>query len=151
MGRHRKPVTADSERNYPVGYCRPPKKTAFKKGQIGNPNGRPRKRASTPGEELEAVLNQTIEVRQGDAVSKMTYRKAIFSAQAAKAMKGDTRAAEFLLRQRDRYRDDPGDRSDQTDATPEDRKIIDDFIRDFHEGNKTLPDVPAMAPKATKS
>ena len=30
--------------DYEVGYGRPPKKTQFKKGQSGNPKGRPKRR-----------------------------------------------------------------------------------------------------------
>ncbi|QNP45634.1 hypothetical protein H9L14_14080 [Sphingomonas sediminicola] len=34
------------EREYKVGYCRPPPEHRFKKGQSGNPKGRKRKRLS---------------------------------------------------------------------------------------------------------
>lgn len=34
--------------DYKVGHGRPPKETQFKKGQFGNPNGRPKKAAPTP-------------------------------------------------------------------------------------------------------
>ncbi|MDB5317781.1 MAG: hypothetical protein JWO26_370 [Rhodospirillales bacterium] len=36
-------MSADNdERNYKVGYGRPPQGTRFKKGQSGNPKGRPK-------------------------------------------------------------------------------------------------------------
>ena len=46
-----------------VGYGRPPKHTRFKKGQSGNPGGRPRKRG-TVKVDIEALLQQPVTVVQ---------------------------------------------------------------------------------------
>ena len=56
-----------------VGYRRPPKHTRFKKGQSGNPRGRPVKRpsADTPGEigrVIREVSRMTVRGPQGEEV-----------------------------------------------------------------------------------
>ncbi|MNE31835.1 hypothetical protein D3C80_1254240 [compost metagenome] len=56
-----------------VGYRRPPKHTRFKKGQSGNPRGRPLKRpsADTPGEigrVIREVSRMTVRGPQGEEV-----------------------------------------------------------------------------------
>ncbi|HAD85433.1 MAG TPA: hypothetical protein DCG71_11410 [Brevundimonas sp.] len=56
-----------------VGYRRPPKHTRFKKGQSGNPRGRPLKRpsADTPGEigrVIREVSRITVRGPQGEEV-----------------------------------------------------------------------------------
>lgn len=60
----------------------------FKKGQSGNPNGRPKK---IP--ELRELLANVL----GDEKDGKTAAEAILMALRAKAVKGDVRAAELLL------------------------------------------------------
>lgn len=60
----------------------------FKKGQSGNPNGRPRKLP-----ELDKLLANVL----GEEKDGTTAAEAILKALRAKAAKGDVRAAELLL------------------------------------------------------
>jgi hypothetical protein len=60
----------------------------FKKGQSGNPNGRPRKLP-----ELDKLLADVL----GEEKDGITAGEAILKAIRAKAAKGDVRAAELLL------------------------------------------------------
>lgn len=60
----------------------------FKKGQTGNPNGRPRKLP-----ELDKLLAEVM----GEDKDGITAAEAILKALRAKATKGDIRAAEVLL------------------------------------------------------
>jgi len=60
----------------------------FKKGQSGNPNGRPRKLP-----ELDKLLADVL----GEEKDGVTAGEAILKAIRAKAAKGDVRAAELLL------------------------------------------------------
>ena len=60
----------------------------FKKGQTGNPNGRPKKLP-----ELDALLADVL----GEEKDGKTAAQAILMALRAKAAKGDVRAAEVLL------------------------------------------------------
>ena len=63
-------------------------KHKFKKGQTGNPNGRPRKLP-----ELDKLLADEL----GEEKDGITAGEAILKALRAKATKGDVRAAEVLL------------------------------------------------------
>ena len=63
-------------------------KHKFKKGQTGNPNGRPRKLP-----ELDKLLADVL----GEEKDGITAGEAILKALRAKATKGDVRAAEVLL------------------------------------------------------
>ena len=65
-----------------------PNNKPFKKGQSGNPNGRPRK---IP--ELDKLLADVL----GEEKDGLTAAEAILKALRLKATKGDVRAAEVLL------------------------------------------------------
>lgn len=66
----------------------PPEHSKFKKGQSGNPNGRPKKLP-----ELDKLLADVL----GEEKDGITAGEAILKALRAKAAKGDVRAAEVLL------------------------------------------------------
>lgn len=66
----------------------PPEHTKFKKGQSGNPNGRPKKLP-----ELDELLADVL----GEEKDGLMAAKAVLEALRAKAITGDVRAAEVLL------------------------------------------------------
>lgn len=76
-----------------VGYGRPPKATRFKPGQSGNPRGRPGASLSLK-RLLQKLFKKTASLPSG---KKIPVFEAILTAQAAKATKGDTKAAQLLM------------------------------------------------------
>ena len=79
-----------------VGYGRPPKATRFKKGQSGNPSGRP-KGIKSLRSVLEEALAQRTSIRAGRGTKKVTKLEAATRALADGAAKGDPRILRLLL------------------------------------------------------
>ena len=86
----------DDELPYVVGYGKPPKATRFRKGQSGNPRGRP-KGARGLRSLLEQALAQEITVSEGGRTTRISKRKALILSLITKALKGDMRAAAQML------------------------------------------------------
>ena len=119
---------AKSTGDYDIGYGKPPKEHRFPKGTSGNPRGRPKKR-KTVGERLEDILQKKISVQKGGKIQQVPVLDAILQGIALKALKGDLRAAEAILRLRDRYRDDPASDISHDDLSEADQKLIENYAR----------------------
>ena len=83
---------------YSVGFKKPPRQTQFKPGQSGNPSGRPKKRAMSFAESFEKELNTFIFGTIGGKRRRFTKQDAIVKHQIKKAIDGDQRSTEFVLR-----------------------------------------------------
>jgi Family of unknown function (DUF5681) len=81
---------------YEVGYGRPPAHTRFKPGKSGNPNGG-RAGRPNPKTTIARVINEMIQVREGQKTRKMTKLAAMVQAHTMKAVKGDARSAGIVL------------------------------------------------------
>ena len=69
------PATSDDDaRDYKVGYKKPPLHTRFKKGQSGNPRGRPRG-AKNFSSVLNDALNQPVFVTENGRRRKISKRE----------------------------------------------------------------------------
>lgn len=60
-----------STADYEVGYGKPPKHRQFKRGQSGNPNGRPKAAKSGPTD-IAAILDEPLTVRKAGATESMS-------------------------------------------------------------------------------
>jgi hypothetical protein len=85
------------EREYAVGFGKPPLHTRFGKGRSGNPKGRPKGSRNLAGM-LHRILNERIVVKENGERRRITKLEATFKQLANKAACGDARALRELLR-----------------------------------------------------
>jgi len=82
--------------NYDVGFGKPPLHSRFRKGQSGNPKGRP-KQIKNLRTDLSEELRELIPIREGDRTYKISKQRAVLKSLFAKAVKGDSRSLSFLI------------------------------------------------------
>lgn len=82
--------------DYKVGYKKPPKGTQFKKGQSGNPNGRPKK-SKNANKLAHDLLNEEMQFTENGELQSASKREVTLRTQTAKAVKGDHRATDRVL------------------------------------------------------
>jgi hypothetical protein len=111
-----------------VGYGRPPKATQFKKGQSGNPKGRPK--GSRPvGAVLQEILGQRIAVTENGRTRRLPALEVMLRRLANDAMRSEPVALKLMLSLFDRYGESPeaGIRLDEVLA--EDKAILANFLK----------------------
>jgi hypothetical protein len=108
--------------SYPVGFCKPPERTRFRKGRSGNPAGRP-KGALDLGTLLGKVLAEKVAVKDASGRRrKISKLEAALTQLVNKAAGADLRAIRLLVdldrrRRADRAADGDG-RGEGIPATP---------------------------------
>ena len=74
-----------------MSYKNPPKHTQFKKGQSGNPKGRPpkcKKRPPTLADDLRQELEEEVTVNKNGEVARVTKQRALLAAVTTAAING---------------------------------------------------------------
>lgn len=125
---------AKDDGEYDVGYGKPPEHSRFKKGESGNPKGRPRgaKNFST---DLREELNEKVPVRENGKVKKLTKQRAIVKGQVNKAMSGDGRAADIVFKMAAASLGDDMEADLNTPLSADDEKLIEAAIADVISGS----------------
>ena len=122
-----------ANRDYKVGYKRPPKEHQFKKGVSVNPKGRPKNNA-TFAENVLAEMQEKIMVKESGKQKEITKKQALAKKLVAEALNGKNSAIKLLL----------PILASETNLTKEvdeelsanDAQIIEDYItRRFNNGN----------------
>lgn len=80
---------------YEVGYRRPPRKSRFKKGQSGNPRGRP-KGSKNLASIIHATVRERITITENGRRRRISKLEAAAKQTANKAAAGDTKAFRLL-------------------------------------------------------
>lgn len=115
------------EREYEVGYSKPPEAHRFRKGWSGNPKGRPKGSRNIKAV-LDEMLNKKQSIRENGKVKQCTTFEVVLLQLVAKASKGDLKATAQLLSLYERHNlvDGNVDRLSTIDA--DDRALIDTFL-----------------------
>ena len=123
-----------------VGYGKPPKASQFKKGQSGNPKGRP-KGAKNLSRLLEEELEQKVVVKENGRQKRITKRRATMKQLVNKAASGEHRAIQILIN----YLHELEKRSAASSSTPQlgevEQEIVsgvlERFLRDKSDNGET--------------
>src|SRR5215470_1395924 len=84
--------------SYAVGYGKPPVHTQFRKGQSGNPGGRPRRAATERAKALALrEAYRTVTVKEGGRALALPAIQAILRSQIVLAAKGNVQAQRAVL------------------------------------------------------
>jgi Family of unknown function (DUF5681)/DNA methylase len=123
LARRRRPMPSDDEGDYEVGYGKPPLHSRFKKGQSGNPRGRP------PGaKNLSTLLNETfnepVVITENGGRKKVSKRQASLKQLVNEAAKGNWRALKLMVDivQDDERRTEP--QTEESSFSVADEKVI---------------------------
>jgi hypothetical protein len=121
-----------SQGDYEVGYGKPPKHNRFKAGQSGNPKGRP-KGTKNLATDLAEELGEKLLVTENGKQQRITKQRAMVKAVVAKALKGDVRAIDLLLKKISDVEQTQSADVDRERLSREDQAILDTFRRQLIE------------------
>ena len=85
---------SESQREPAANYRKPPEHTRFKKGQSGNPRGRPAKNLLAL---LAAALNEKVTVPENGKRRQVTKREAVIAQLVNKSASAELRATKMLI------------------------------------------------------
>lgn len=116
----------ENQKDYEVGYKRPPREHQFKPGQSGNPKGRPQKNKNFV-EDVKGEMNELIQIQEQGKLKKITKQKALAKRIVADALSGKTSIIKLLL---PILSDKNFEIKDfEEDLSQEDQAILEDYIK----------------------
>lgn len=96
MAKKKKSPIKDIPADYEVGFCKPPKATQFKKGQSGNPRGRP-KGSLNLATILKRAINEKIMIAENGRQRTVCKGEAVIKQLVNRAAQGDLQYIRTLL------------------------------------------------------
>ena len=136
-----------AEHDYEVGYGRPPKATRFKPGQSGNPKGRKRKPKSVQAQ-MQTVLSKKIDITEGGQTKRLTLQEVMLRNIANKAVKGDLRAASFVLGLINSEAAAQSDTIDESKLSAEDQALFEQMMAELTSQDGLPEPVAETAPES---
>ena len=124
-----------------VGYCRPPKHSRLKKGQSGNPNGRP-KGSLNVATVVERTLRETVVVNENGQTKTITKLEAAVKQLVNKAATGDINAFRILcaLARSAEEQATAEEREDAQTLKEVDQKMLQNILKRFGNSQQTEGD-----------
>lgn len=99
-------MSDEGDRDYEVGYGKPPASGRFVKGKSGNPKGRPRGSKNKPSVKLSfnafvdvclREMDRPVQVKEGGEPVELSFFEAAVRRLSHKAIQGDHRSAKLLI------------------------------------------------------
>lgn len=116
----------------PKGYKNPPPEHQFKKGQSGNPNGRPRKSKATPlldlAELLAIELSQPLTVQENGQAVTITKAQAFVKQMVTQAINGKPSQQRIILALQSIQRGDADEDLTLEEQTRQDEDLIAEIL-----------------------
>ena len=117
---------SETAREYSANYRKLPVHTRFKKGQSGNPRGRPVKNLAGL---LAAALNEKVTVTENGKRRKVTKREAVIAQLVNKSASAELRATKMLIEMlRDIERKADPAPAEKNPFAPSDREVVHQLI-----------------------
>ena len=120
-------MPADKQRDYAVGYGKPPRHTRFTQGQSGNPRGRARGAKNLKTLLIE-TLNELVVVAENGRRRTINKRHAFIKQIVNHAVKGNWRAAKLLLDTLQRIEDRTESETAEASFDAADAKVIEQLM-----------------------
>jgi hypothetical protein len=118
-----------ADRDYPVGFGRPPRHTRFKPGESGNPHGRP-KGAKNIATALEQELNAQVTITERGKRRRVSKRTLIAKRLVNGAAEGEMKAMAVLFQQlRQIVTESAGPPASEPLSREEDRLVIESIMQ----------------------
>jgi hypothetical protein len=128
MSDETKPEGKAQADDYSVGYGKPPNHTKFKRGQSGNPTGRPKGSRSFKTL-LNRELNSTIAVQQNGTSKKIRRKEALVKGLVNDALKGHDRPRDKVFDYIDRDEALETQAPSRTEIAERDAQILERYFK----------------------
>jgi hypothetical protein len=115
-------------KDYEVGKGKPPKHSQFKKGQSGNPGGRPRKSRNMTSI-VEDELSQKVKISENGRTRLLTKRQLVVKRLVADSIAGKPRSTILLIGLMEKVIGFDPDSVSRERLSAEDETILQDYAR----------------------
>ena len=128
---------SDSKKNYEVGYSRPPKTKQFRKGQSGNPKGRPKGSKNMSSLFLE-VASRKVTITESGRTRRVSLLDAVLTQMATGAAKGDRHSRRDFLQFLSTIEAKAETEESVLNPIERDIAVLDGFMKRFLKSQATL-------------
>ncbi|MEM6414328.1 MAG: DUF5681 domain-containing protein [Pseudomonadota bacterium] len=115
------------KKQYDVGYGKPPKAGQFKKGQSGNPKGRP-KGSNNLSTDVKEILKTPVAINEGGKPKKVSTQQAMLLRLRQDALKGDAKAIDQLVKLASAFNNEALVASGNTVLDSDDEAVLKEYL-----------------------